>query len=370
MSTPIRVLHVVTHMNRGGLETMIMNYYRNIDREKVQFDFLTHRPEGERKNYDDEIESFGGHIYHIQRLNPFSLSYRRQLRRFFKAHPEYEIIHVHQDCLSGIILKEAKKCGIKNRIAHCHSSNQDKDFKYIIKCFYRRMIKKYATDLFACGIKAGKWMFMTDDFTVLPNAIDVSKYSYNSETHVNKRIELGLSEKDYVLIHVGRFCKVKNHQFLVELFDQLLKVEENAKLVLVGSGPDFDSIKTLVNQKLLDGKILFLGLRTDVDELLQAADVMVMPSRYEGVPLSVIEAQASDLPCVLSTGIPEDCVLTTNVLRIDLERSIDYWINVICGLKNKKRMITEKELSEKGYSISENSKKLEAFYLEKNREKE
>ena len=158
MGEPIRILQVVTHMNRGGLETMIMNYYRKIDRSRVQFDFLTHRPEAEKKDFDEEIQSLGGKIYHIRELNPFSLGYKAALKNFFEEHPEYKVIHVHQDCLSSIILKIAKECGVKTRIAHCYSSSQDINIKYPIKLFYKRYIASYATDLMSCGRQSGEYL--------------------------------------------------------------------------------------------------------------------------------------------------------------------------------------------------------------------
>ena len=145
----IRILHVVTYMGRGGLETMIMNYYRQMDRTKVQFDFLVHRDF--RADYDDEIERLGGRIYRIGRLIPWSGAYQRALDAFFAAHPEYRVVHVHQDCLSAVILKAAKKHGVPVRIAHSHNSSQDKNLKYLLKLYYKRQIPKYATALFACG---------------------------------------------------------------------------------------------------------------------------------------------------------------------------------------------------------------------------
>lgn len=153
----LRVLQVVTHMNRGGLETMLMNYYRHMDRDKVQFDFLTHRPyDGD---FGEEIHALGGKIYHLPLLNPFSKAYLSELDRFFKEHPEYSVIHVHQDCLGGVILRAAAKNGVPVRIAHSHTSHQTKDLKYPIKLVYRRIIPRYATDLFACAKAAGNWMF-------------------------------------------------------------------------------------------------------------------------------------------------------------------------------------------------------------------
>ena len=174
---PIRVLHVVTYMGRGGLETMIMNYYRHVDRNKVQFDFLVHRDF--RADYDDEIESLGGKIYRLPRLNPWDFRYHKALDKFFDEHPEYKIIHVHQDCLSSVILKCAKKHGIPVRIGHSHNINQDKNFKYPIKMYFKRQIPNNATHLMACGKKAGDWMFGGAPYLILNNAIDVKKYNYS-----------------------------------------------------------------------------------------------------------------------------------------------------------------------------------------------
>ena len=168
MTQPTRVLQVVTHMNRGGLETMLMNYYRHTDRNKVQFDFLAHRDD--RAAYDDEIESLGGTIYRLPRLVPWSGSYQRALNDFFEKHPEYRIVHVHQDCLSSVILKAAQKNGVPVRIAHSHSANQDRNLKYPIKLWYKRSIPQYATALFACGKDAGDWMFNGASYQIVNNA--------------------------------------------------------------------------------------------------------------------------------------------------------------------------------------------------------
>ena len=181
---PIRVLHVVTYMGRGGLETMIMNYYRYIDRSKIQFDFLVHRQF--RADYDDEIESLGGRIYRLPQLIPWSYSYKKALNQFFADHPDYKIVHVHQDCLSSVILRAAKKHGIPVRISHSHTSNQDKNLKYLLKLWYKRRIPQYATALLACGKDAGDWMFGGASYQIINNAIDTTAYTYDT----NKRVEL------------------------------------------------------------------------------------------------------------------------------------------------------------------------------------
>ena len=215
----LRVLQIVTDMGRGGLETMIMNYYRCSDRERIQFDFLVHR--FERESYDDEIESLGGIIYRFPRLNPFSLSYKKILGEFFDSHPEYQIIHVHQDCLSSVILKVAKEHGVKTRIAHSHSSSQDKNIKYPIKLFYKRFIPRYATNLFACSEEAGKWMFNGADFSVLNNAIDAERYIFNPQKRREVRDSLGIAPDELLFGHVGRFSPVKNHDFLMDVFNEV-----------------------------------------------------------------------------------------------------------------------------------------------------
>ena len=213
----IRVLHVVTYMGRGGLETMLMNYYRHIDRSKVQFDFLVHREF--EADYDEEIKSLGGRIYHVSRLVPWSRRYKAELRRFFRTHPEYKIVHVHQDCLSSVALQCAKECGIPVRIAHSHNSNQDKNIKYLFKRYYMRKIPETATELFACGKAAGDWMFGGKTYRLLPNAIAAEKYIYEEEKAKKIKKELDL-EKNLVIGHIGRFNPQKNHKFLIDIFEK------------------------------------------------------------------------------------------------------------------------------------------------------
>ena len=227
----IRVLQVVTYMGRGGLETMLMNYYRHMDRDKVQFDFLVHRDF--EADYDQEILSMGGKIYHVSRLVPWSRGYREGLKRFFKEHPEYKIVHVHQDCLSSVALECAKECGVPVRIAHSHSSNQDKNIKYLIKRHYMKQIPQFATDCFACVKDAGDWMFEGQSYQILHNAIDASVYAYSSEKAITIREELNVG-RNLVMGHVGRFNAQKNHancnnKLSIQLVRSLLIEEDPAQ---------------------------------------------------------------------------------------------------------------------------------------------
>lgn len=360
----IRVLHVVTHMNRGGLETMLMNYYRSIDREKVQFDFLTHRPyEGD---YGEEIKKLGGKIYHLPILNPFSRRYKKILRDFFKMHQEYQIVHVHQDCLSGIILKVAKECGIKVRIAHSHNANQDKNLKYIIKSYYMRTIPLYATKLFACSKEAGKWMFRGSDFQILNNAIYSKNYIYAPKTREKFRDEFGISQSDLVLGHVGRFSLQKNHSFLVDIFAHVKQQESSAKLLLVGNDNDgnAEKIKEKVKMYGLQDSVIFTGLRKDVPNVLQAMDVFVFPSYYEGLAVALVEAQASGLPCLISDKVSSKSQLIDMVYQISLSAGPEVWANrVIKVAKETVRRDTSEEIRAAGFDIEENANWLQNYYI-------
>ena len=355
----MRVLQVVTHMNRGGLETMIMNYYRNINREKIQFDFLVHRQE--RTAYDDEIEAIGGKIYRLPVLNPFSKSYKNALNQFFEEHKEYQVIHVHQDCMSSVILKEAKKNNVAVRIAHSHSSSQDKNLKYLIKLHYRKKISKYATHLLACGKEAGEWMFCGADFEILNNAIDASKYISNEEKRVQMRQQLGISKDEFVVGHVGRFCYPKNHKFLIDIFEELSK-RVSCKLLLVGGGELRQEIEEKVKEKQLTDKVIFTGIRSDVADLMQAMDVFVFPSNYEGLPVTMIEAQASGLPCFISDKVPIECKKTDLVQQISLEDSVDSWVEAVLESMKITRRNTYEEIKKAGFDIQENVAKLQKFY--------
>ena len=361
MSEPIRVLQVVTYMGRGGLETMLMNYYRNIDRDKVQFDFLTHRDE--RWDYDDEIESLGGKIYHLPKLNPFSKSYLNALDKFFKEHKEYQIVHCHQDCLSGVVLKVAKKNGVKFTIAHAHSASQDKNLKYIIKTLAKKNIKKYSDKMFACGEEAGKWMFETDNFEVLNNEIDTDLYTYNKEKADKVKKEFGIENK-FVVGHVGRFNYPKNHKFIIDVFNEVQKVREDSVLMLVGDGDLRHEIEQKVRDLGLSDKVIFTGVRSDVNDLMQGMDVFLFPSLYEGLGIVLIEAQAAGLKCVISDNIPKDGVLTDDVTCISLAQSPVTWANEILKNQEYKRTDNKEIIKKANYDIKNNAKILEQFYIE------
>lgn len=357
----IRVLHVVTYMGRGGLETMLMNYYHNIDRTKIQFDFLVHRDF--EADYDQEILKLGGRIYHVPKMNPFSIRYRKSLSLFFKKHPEYQIVHVHQDCMSSIALKSAMENNVPIRIAHSHNANQDKNIKYLIKRLYMRSIPKYATDLFACGKNAGNWMFRDKPFKILNNAIDTNSFKFNVDIRNKIKNEMNLGNK-FVIGHVGRFSQQKNHSFLIDIFYEIQKIRTDSILLLIGSGDGKLTVIEKVRKLNIENKVIFMGVRNDVNKLMQAMDVFVFPSLYEGLPVTLIEAQASGLPIIKSDNISDQCILTDNVVSISLDKSAYSWAKEILNFVNSfDRKDTSLEIINNGYDISSNAKWLENYYL-------
>ena len=355
---PIRVLHVVTYMGRGGLETMLMNYYRHIDRDKVQFDFLVHRDF--EADYDQEILALGGKIYHLPPLNPIGREYLLQLEAFFAEHREYKIVHCHLDCMAGIPLRMAKKYDVPIRIAHAHNSNQIKNTKYLLKLFYRGIIPKYATKLFACGDKAGTWMFRTKKFKVLNNAIDAKQYVYSSTVAAEVREMLGILPDELVCGHVGRFMTQKNHDFLLRVFAQM---PDYTKLLLVGDGELRKPMEKLAEELGVRNRVLFMGIRDDVNRLLQAMDVFVFPSLFEGLPVSVIEAQAAGVPCILSDQVSRESKLVDEVEFLSLNESTEAWVQHILRYQPGSKANTYGIICDAGYDIVKNAEWLQNFYL-------
>ena len=359
----IRVLQVVTYMGRGGIETMLMNYYRNMDKDKVQFDFLVHREF--RADYDDEIESLGGNIYRLPNLVPWSLSYRKALDAFFREHQEYKIVHSHINSFSSIILKSAKKYGVPVRLAHSHIAHFDNLLKHLIKRHYGRTIPKYATDLFACGRKAGDWTFRGAEFRVLNNAVDVKHFEYDEKVAKKVLSELEISEDAFVVGHVGRFYEQKNHTFLIDIFNEIHQTNENSVLLLVGDGKLRPTIEAKVKSLGLEKCVIFTGVRGDVDMLYHAMDIFVMPSLFEGLPVVLVEAQAAGLRCVVSDKVSDECQITDLVSKISLEAPASQWAKSIIYKAANKRENTSETLREAGYDVVSNARWLQNYYLEK-----
>ncbi len=356
---PIRVLHIVTNMSYGGLENLLMNYYRNIDRSKIQFDFLTHVDI--HQDFEEEIAELGGKLYRLPKLNPFSSDYLKRLDGFFRDHPEYRIVHCHLDCMAGIPLKYAKKNNIPVRIAHSHNSNQTRNLKLPIKLACKKLIPKYATDLFACGKRAGDWMFEGRPYTVMSNAIEAGAFRYSAERALEMKAMLDI-QGSFVLGHVGQFRDQKNHLFLIDIFNEILKQDENCILVLVGKGPYLNPTEEKVRAYGISDKVRFLGARSDIADIMQAMDVFVLPSLYEGLPVTMIEAQAAGLACVISDKVPIECKITESVNQVALSAPLKEWTEVILNYKNGERKDAYMDVAAAGFDIGSNAIWLEEFY--------
>lgn len=357
----IRVLQVVNDMHRAGLETMLMNYYRNIDRTKIQFDFLTHRPE--KSDYDDEIIAMGGKMYYAPRLYPQNYhTYFKYMKKFFAEHPEYNIVHSHIDSMSYLPLSAAKKAGVPVRIAHSHNTSIDRDFKYILKKFFRSRITSVANQFCSCGIEAGEFLFPGKSVKIIPNAIEVDRFLFNKEIRTVKRKELGVTN-EFVLGHVGRLSYQKNHKFLIEIFSEIHKRNENTILLLIGVGEKEQEIKEQVHKFKLEKNVKFLGSRSDVNELYQAMDIFLMPSFFEGIPVTGIEAQFADLPCIFSNKVPREVSFTDKCRFMGLEQNIKEWAELILSFNNENRSYSKNTIENSWYNI-ENAKHILANYYE------
>lgn len=327
----IRVLQCVNDMHRAGLETMLMNYYRHIDRSLIQFDFLTHRPY--RSDYDDEIEALGGQVYYAPRLYPRNYpDYFKWMDKFFSEHSEYTIMHSHIDSMSFLPLSAGKKAKIPYRIAHSHNTSIDKDYKYLLKQLFRGGINSVSTNRLACGTEAGKFLFGNKSFDIIPNAVDSEHFIYSFETRRKKRKELGINN-ELVVGHVGRLSYQKNHKFLIKIFDELVRLKSDALLLLIGVGEKEAEIRAQVKSLGLENKVLFLGNRSDVSELYQAMDVFVLPSLFEGVPVVGIEAQFADLPCIFSDNVPDEVKFNPKTSFMSLNLSPSDWADAIISIQ-------------------------------------
>lgn len=345
---------------------MVMNYFRHIDRTKLQFDFMVHREE--KGAYDDEIENLGGKIYRMPAIRPWtSAAYKKQIAQFYKNHPEYKIIHSHMSELGYYDFKEAEKKGVPVRIAHAHNRPHGIDIKSPMRWYYKTKMLPHITHMFMCGQEAGEWLFgknNQDKFIMLNNAIDSEKYAFQPSVRKKMRKELGLNDK-LVVGHVGRFDVQKNHQFIIEIFCELLKKRPDAVLMLVGNdtGEISDRIHAIVKQNRIDDKVLFLGSRSDVPDLMQAMDVFLFPSLFEGLSLASIEAQASGLPIIISDGVPIECKKTSLVYVMPLKASPESWANKLIEISKLPRENMNSEIIESGFDIKKNAKWLQDFYL-------
>lgn len=376
MGEPIRVLNIVGLMSPGGIETLIMNLYRNIDRNKVQFDFLTHK--GIDGTFDEEIKSLGGRIYKMPQIREGDKTYYFRffeyitaLKRFFREHQEYHIVHGHMTNTAVFYMPIAKKYGaVTCCIAHSHQTQATPGLSGVLTNILQKPLPKIATDYFACSEMAAKWIFPEEAIKsgkvkVIRNGVDPKRFYFDEKKRSEVRKELGIGDC-FVIGNVARFKTVKNHAFQIDTFDQYHKVYPNSMLMLIGEGELMNSMKEKVKQMKLEDSVLFMGLRSDVSDLMQAMDLFFLPSLNEGLPVVAVEAQAMGLPVLTSTGVPEETDITGNVKFLDLDNDLSEWIEAIEDCRksfNRKDM--RGYIHDGGYDITETAKWLEEFYLSK-----
>lgn len=364
---PIRVAQIIGKWVGGGVEAVVMNYYRHIDRNKIQFDFIC---DDDSTNIPyEEIERLGGKVILIPPYQKV-FKYHKELKRIFKE-GNYRIVHSHINTLSVFSLFAAKCAGVPVRIAHSHSTTNKKEFKRnIIKQILRPFSKVFATDYMCCSELAGRWLFGNktyDDGNVylLNNAIEVEKFAYNEEIRKEMRQELNIKDDTLVIGHVGRFVEQKNHTFLIDIFNEVHKQEPNSVLVLVGQGPLEENIKEKVNKLNLTNHVKFLGQRNDVNKLYQAFDVFCLPSLYEGLPVVAVEAQASGLPCILSSDMTTETKILDSTEFVSIGKITIKWSNVILQAIKKNTRSNIEEIENSQFDLNNKIREFEKKYIKK-----
>lgn len=367
MDEPVRILHVFGRLDRGGAETMLMNLYRNIDRNKVQFDFVICTTD--LCDYTNEIKSMGGRVYSIPRFNfKNSLHYIRAWHALLREHPEYKIIHGHLRSTAAIYLRIAKKYGCIT-ISHSHSTSSGYGFSALTKTALQYPIRFIADYFFTCSNQAGIWLYgekacKKKNYILLKNAIDVKEYSYNEEKRQETREKLNLEGK-FVIGHIGTFKSAKNHKFIIDVFQEIHRKCDSAVLLLVGDGDLRLQIENQVNDAGIADYVIFTGVSSKIPSLLQAMDVFLFPSFYEGLPVSVIEAQAAGLKCFLSDTISNESSVTPLVEYVSLTNTAEAWSDEILQYSNGYiRRNMYHEIKDAGYDIEASCTWIEKFYLE------
>ena len=387
MLAPIRVLHVLGNTQLGGAESRIMDLYRHMDRNRVQFDFLVHTDQ--KGHFDEEIEKLGGHIYRVPRFRLYNyFSYKCAVKNFFVSHHDFKAVQGHITSTAAIYLPIAKRAGVPITIAHARSAGVDKGAKGKLTRRMRRNLSKKADFLFTCSRLAGISVFgeqaVKDGKTIfIPNAIDCQAFAYNEEKREEMREKLGITDQ-YVIGHVGRFHYAKNHEYLLQVFAALCNVEKlnqnliNGKstdnteleeeekrdylLLLLGEGSGMEEAKQLAEKLGIADRVRFLGNRNPVYDYYQAMDYFVYPSRYEGLPGTIVEAQASGLRCVMSDTICEEVAVTELVRMRSIEEDAAHWAEYIRSTADYARRSYAKEMQEAGFDVSAQTEKMMAFY--------
>ncbi len=374
MEKPVRVLHVLGGLSLGGAESRIMDLYRCMDRSKVQFDFLVHQDGAERvpEFYDKEVEGLGGNIYRLPKFKVYNYAaYKKAIRSFFREHHDFAVVQGHMTSTASIYLPEAAKAGVPVRVAHARSAGVDQGLKGIMTKILRIPLLKCADYCFACSGEAGrsvfgkKWIDSPKAF-IIPNAVDVRKFVYQESVRKQIREELGIAD-GYALGHVGRFHYAKNHEFLLEVFavfhDRMKEKGIRAALLLLGEGPGMEAAVRQASDLGVRQDVFFMGNQKEVWKYYQAMDYFVFPSRFEGLPGTVIEAQAAGLRCMVSDRVTREAGISRLVHYEDIGIPAKDWAGYIMDNMSYQRENMCQVIEDAGFDVREQAYRMERFYL-------
>ena len=361
MGNTERILIVNTTMDRGGAETLIMNLYRSLDRSRFQFDFVLHCDY--KSAYEDEILSLGGKIYKLPPYRVFNeSSFRKSFAEFFHNHPEYRIIHGHNINSASVYLDVANRFGLKT-ISHCHCSSNGKGPGAWIRDFKKRHLSEIAEYRFACSNEAGIWAYGENaSFKVIKNGIITKRFLWDETKRAETRKALDIEENAIVLGNVGRLNKEKNQAFALKVFKKFQSVHPNSRFIITGTGPLENELKGLSQSLGLENSVIFTGIRSDVDSLLCSMDVFVFPSIFEGLPLTLIEAQCTGLPCVISDTITDEVDIAGLISKESLTSSIEEWTKAIEDSLEIPRQRKDDLVTASGFDIAQTASEMASFY--------
>lgn len=361
---PIRVLQIVGLACNGGVEAVVLNYYRHMDKSKVQFDFVVHKNPAE--NFVAEVKKGGGRLYEVTPYNKNIFAFTHEIYRIIKD-GNYDIVHSNMNSMSGFPLFAAWLAGAKVRILHNHTTDtKTEGFRTILKRVLRPFAKMFANRYWACSNLAGEWMYgkkavQSGKITIIPNAIDLERFAFNPDKRKSLRQKLGLENK-FVLGHIGRFVYQKNHSFLIDVFAEVARVKSEARLMLIGDGGLRKTIEEKVANLGLQDKVLFLGNRDDVADLYNVMDIFLLPSHYEGLPVVGVETQANGLKCLFSDKVTKECLLTDNVYFIGINQKVKDWVVEILKTKIEYDRNGIENVKKAGFDIRESGSMLKNVY--------
>lgn len=355
MDKPIRILQIGMHNKIGGVETYLMNYYRNIDRSKIQFDFINPY---DKLCFEDEIKKLGGQIYKVPNFKKNPIGYYFKIKKIIKQQ-NYNIVHINMLSAANILpILAASKCKVNHVIAHSHNGNVPEGFlRSVLNRINKKIMLKKNIEFFACSNLAGKWLFGENQkFEIINNAIDLDRFKYNENSRKKIRDQYNLQDK-YVIGHIGRFSYQKNHEFLIDAFSNYAKKDDNVILMLIGEGELEENIRAKVKNLDIEDKVLYIGTTNNIPEYLSAMDIFVLPSRFEGFPVTGVEAQANGLTSAFSNLITREIDISGNCSFLEL--NINKWVNFFENNKNR----THRKFNDENYDSKNNAKLLEQIYM-------